>query len=179
FRHATLPHQRELKAAVVREQLQRLAGIERDVVVEPVAGDLPDQDAGLRWRTRMQYEATPDGRRGLRRHRSHDVVPVEDCLIAHPDAREPDARDRTVTEVVAAAGTERSFEVAADGFWQVHPGAPRVLVETVIDLLAPEPGEALLDLYAGVGLFAGFLAPLVAPGRVDTVEGDRRATAYA
>src|SRR5690606_39788678 len=98
---------------------------------------------------------------------------------AHPDAREPDGRDRTVTEVVAAAGTERSFEVAADGFWQVHPGAPRVLVETVIDLLAPEPGEALLDLYAGVGLFAGFLAPLVAPGRVETVEGDRRATAYA
>ncbi len=179
FQHATLPHQRELKAAVVREQLQRLAGIERDVVVGPVAGDLPDQDAGLRWRTRMQYEATPDGRRGLRRHRSHDVVPVEDCLIAHPDAREPDGRDRTVTEVVAAAGTERSFEVAADGFWQVHPGAPRVLVETVIDLLAPQPGEALLDLYAGVGLFAGFLAPLVAPGRVDTVEGDRRATAYA
>ena len=55
------------------------------------------------------------------------------------------------------------FAVDADGFWQVHPGAPRVLVETVLELLAPQPGESVLDLYAGVGLFAAFLADAVGP----------------
>ena len=39
WQHATLPAQRALKAAVVREQLRRLAGIDREVTVEPMPGD--------------------------------------------------------------------------------------------------------------------------------------------
>ena len=109
------------------EQLSRLAGIERDVVVEAVPGD----DHGLFWRTRMQYVHLPDGGVGLRKHRSHEVVEVETCLIAHPDAREPDRSDPVVEQVETTAGTHE-FTVAGDGFWQVHPGAPRVLVETVL-----------------------------------------------
>ena len=55
-----------------------------------------------------------------------------------------------------------------------------VLVETVLDFLRPQPGESALDLYAGVGLFARFLADLVGPGaRVVAVEGDRRACGHA
>jgi tRNA/tmRNA/rRNA uracil-C5-methylase (TrmA/RlmC/RlmD family) len=51
-----------------------------------------------------------------------------------------------------------------------------VLVETVLSLLRPEPGERVLDLYAGVGLFAAFLADAVGPpGRVVAVEGSRTA----
>jgi tRNA/tmRNA/rRNA uracil-C5-methylase (TrmA/RlmC/RlmD family) len=46
-----------------------------------------------------------------------------------------------------------------------------VLVETVLDLLAAQPGEKVLDLYAGVGLFAAFLADRVGPDRVVAVEG--------
>ena len=62
------------------EQLHRLAGIDREVVVEPLPGD----DDGLGWRTRLQLAVGPDGRPGLRRHRSHEVVPIDRCLIAHP-----------------------------------------------------------------------------------------------
>ncbi len=172
FQHVALPAQRALKATVVAEQLQRLAGIAYDVVVEPVPGD----EDGLRWRTRMQYVPAPGGRRGLRKHRSHDVVPVEDCLIAAPDARE--VLDRapsgtTVTERVR----DRAFEVAGDGFWQVHPGAPEALVSAVLEALGPRRGERVLDLYAGVGLFSAFLAEAVGlVGHVTSVEGDRRAT---
>ncbi|MFI7589233.1 class I SAM-dependent RNA methyltransferase [Spongisporangium articulatum] len=79
WQHADLATQRELKAAVVAEQLQRLAGIERDVTVEPVPGD----DHGLGWRTRVGFAVDDVGRVGLRAHRSHDVVPVEHCPIAH------------------------------------------------------------------------------------------------
>ena len=79
-RTGPLPAQRALKAAVVREQLARLAGLDLDVTVEAVPGD----DGGLGWRTRVQYAVDADGRAGLRRHRSHDVVPVDRCRIAHP-----------------------------------------------------------------------------------------------
>ena len=39
WQHATLPAQRALKAAVITQQLRRLAGIDVDVTVEPLPGD--------------------------------------------------------------------------------------------------------------------------------------------
>jgi tRNA/tmRNA/rRNA uracil-C5-methylase (TrmA/RlmC/RlmD family) len=72
---------------------------------------------------------------------------------------------------VEAAGARHEFSVADDGFWQVHPGAPRVLVETVVDVLEPQRGERVLDLYAGVGLFTAFLADRVGADSVVAVEG--------
>ena len=176
FQHVALPAQRGLKADVVAEQLRRLAGIERDVVVEavPVSANAPDD--GLHWRTRMQYVSVPGGGRGLRKHRSHDVVLVDDCPIAAPDARVAGADSGIVVEHVLGC----DFRVAADGFWQVHPQAPRVLVETVLEMLEPRPGERALDLYAGVGLFSVFLADAVGrAGGVVSVESDRRASDLA
>lgn len=88
WQHVDLSAQRELKLAVVAEQLERLAGMRLDglgvdgteVVCEPVPGDRD----GLRWRTRVEVSAGPEGP-GLRAHRSHRVVPVDDCRIAHED----------------------------------------------------------------------------------------------
>ena len=162
FQHVALPVQRVLKADVVSEQLRRLAGLEVDVTVEPVPGD---QD-GLRWRTRQRYARLPDGRRAMRKHRSHDLVPVEDCLIAAPGGPSTTVRGR-------------AFSVAADGFWQVHPGAPEALVSAVLEALDPQPGESVLDLYAGVGLFAAFVADAAGSRRVVAVEGDRDACEHA
>jgi tRNA/tmRNA/rRNA uracil-C5-methylase (TrmA/RlmC/RlmD family) len=163
FQHVSLARQRLLKAEVVREQLDRLAGLETDVTVEPVPGD----QGGLRWRTRQRFVPLPDGRHGMRKHRSHDVVPVDDCLIA---GAAPSHLVRGVP-----------FEVAAEtGFWQVHPGAPEVLTDTVLGMLDARAGESVLDLYAGVGLFARFLADAVGPsGTVTMVEGDAEACRHA
>jgi tRNA/tmRNA/rRNA uracil-C5-methylase (TrmA/RlmC/RlmD family) len=179
FQHVSLPAQRALKAAVVREQLARLAKLDVDVEVEAVPGD----DHGLHWRTRMEYAVARDGSRGMRRHRSREVIPIDECLIAHPDAIETTAGHRAeglVHATVDTAHGEHGFAVAADGFWQVHPGAPRVLVDTVVAMLDPQPGEKVLDLYAGVGLFAAFLGDRVGEtGRVVAVEGDRAACDHA
>jgi tRNA/tmRNA/rRNA uracil-C5-methylase (TrmA/RlmC/RlmD family) len=179
FQHVSLPAQRALKAAVVREQLARLAKLDVEVEVEAVPGD----DHGLHWRTRMEYAVARDGSRGMRRHRSREVIPIEECLIAHPDAIETTAGHRVeglVHATVATAHGEHGFTVAADGFWQVHPGAPGVLVDTVVEMLDPQPGEKVLDLYAGVGLFAAFLGERVGEtGRVVAVEGDRTACEHA
>jgi tRNA/tmRNA/rRNA uracil-C5-methylase (TrmA/RlmC/RlmD family) len=201
FQHVALPAQRRLKADVVAEQLRRLAGLEVDVVVEPVG----TPDTGLDWRTRVQWAVGHDGTPGLRKHRSHELVPVDDCRIAHPGLPEvpgttwPDAA--SVEAIVSATGqrlrlvsaedgatyadgptelTERaagrSWRVTGSGFWQVHPAAADTLVAAVLEGLQPRPGERVADLYAGVGLFSGALAERVGPqGHVVAVEGDRTA----
>ncbi len=180
FQHVELSAQRRLKAAVVEEQLRRVAGVRRSVEVEAVPGD----DRGLRWRSRMRYHRTPGGGLGLRAHRSHDVVPVDDCLIQAPGARltvegEP-AGGAAPGEPVVETVRGRSFEVAADGFWQAHVGAPETLVAAVLSGADLRPGDRVLDLYSGVGLFAAFAAEAVGErGRVLAVEGDRRAAGHA
>ncbi|CAN5758020.1 class I SAM-dependent RNA methyltransferase [soil metagenome] len=193
WQHADLALQREMKAAVVREQFDRLAGLDlaqllgREVVVEPVPGDR----TGLGWRTRVEFAVDGTGRPGLRAHRSHEVVRVTDCPIAHPrvletgvlgrsfpgaeavDVIAPSVGEAVVVEVSggrAAAPTVRErvpggpdleFALGARGFWQVHPGAAATFLMTVLDWLEPAPGERALDLYAGVGLFAAALADAV------------------
>ena len=146
----------------------------------PVAGR---DDDGLRWRTRQRY-AVPAGRTAGHAGRTAPTSssPVDDCLIAADDARPPTPRpvgrrapvDRT-HDVTSA---DPPFSVAADGFWQVHPGRPASLVATVLDLLDPQPGERALDLYAGVGLFARFVGEATG-ARVVAVEADRAACRHA
>lgn len=163
FQHVSLAGQRALKAEVVREQLRRLARLEVDVEVEAVPGDTD----GLGWRTRQRYVPLGGGARGMRKHRSHEVVPVERCLIESPEGPSYEVRGSW-------------FEVAAGGFWQVHPGAPEALVAAVLEALDPRPGESALDLYAGVGMFSRFLLDAVGPdGRVCAVEGDAAAVRLA
>lgn len=115
FQHVSLGAQRDLKADVVREQLSRLAGLDVPVVVEPVPGD----NAGLRWRTRSEFAVDPQGRLGMHPHRSHDVIPVRDCLIA--------------SEAVIATGV----------LGERHPGC------SAVDVIAPSLGPAVVLPLAG------------------------------
>ncbi|TCN31053.1 tRNA/tmRNA/rRNA uracil-C5-methylase (TrmA/RlmC/RlmD family) [Kribbella orskensis] len=192
FQHANIVEQRRLKATVVSDTLRRIGGIERNVVMESPGDD------GLGWRTRMRY-AVVGGRPGMFAHRSHDLVPIDRCLIAHPDT--PPVLDQrwpgasSVQAVVSSEGKtavltdensagrvvevvrDRRFRVEASGFWQVHPAAPSMLVDAVLAGLEPVAGETALDLYSGVGLFAAFLAE--AGCAVLAVEGDRDAVKNA
>ncbi|MGH3302947.1 MAG: class I SAM-dependent RNA methyltransferase [Streptosporangiaceae bacterium] len=79
WQHASLAAQRQLKAAVIRQQLRRIAGLDTSVVVEAMVGD----DNGLGWRTAVSFAVDRDGVAGLRKHRSHEIVPLDRCLIAH------------------------------------------------------------------------------------------------
>ncbi|PRX70110.1 23S rRNA m(5)U-1939 methyltransferase [Nonomuraea fuscirosea] len=134
WQHATPEAQRRLKAQVVAEQLRRLAGIEREVVVEEV----PGAKDGLGWRTRVQFAATAGGELGFRRHRSHDVEVVDACLIAHPEVEAVGVEEHlwpgaAGVEVIASSGGDRAVVVAP---------RPRRSV-TVPDLEAP--ASILLD----------------------------------
>lgn len=190
WQHASPVTQRELLGAVVAEQLARLAGIERDVVVEAVAPD------DLGWRTRLGWAVDGQGRPGLRRHRSHDIVTVDRCLIAAPGLPQVQGRTWSAAHLDAAVSSrgdaalvadgavvqgkarvrervaDRDFRVAAGGFWQVHPAAAVTLVDAVLAYARPQPGERVADLYAGVGLFSAFLGEAVGrDGSVLAVEG--------
>jgi tRNA/tmRNA/rRNA uracil-C5-methylase (TrmA/RlmC/RlmD family) len=198
FQHVALDRQRSMLADVVREQLQRLAGIDWSGEVEAVPGDT----GGLRWRTRVRFTATGDGRPGLLKHRSHDVVAVDDCRIGVtdlPDVSEALRRGAPSAEAVVTATGERvvltpgaspplvtelavgrRWSLHADDFWQVHPGAADVLVQAVLDGAEPAQGERCWDLFSGVGLFAAALAQRVGPdGAVVAVETRLRAVNHA
>jgi tRNA/tmRNA/rRNA uracil-C5-methylase (TrmA/RlmC/RlmD family) len=73
WQHVTLSRQRKLKAAVIREQLRRLAGLDVDVQVQ----EAPASPDGLGWRTRVRFAVGADGRAGLHRHRSEAVERLE------------------------------------------------------------------------------------------------------
>ena len=203
FQHVAPDSQRELKAAVVREQLVRLARLAPDdvaalgVQVQPLSGGM------LGWRSRVRYAVDGEGRLGFRRHRANDVVAVDRCRIAHPaiqalpaTARRWPRRTVSVTAVASSTGETvvtasgrrllheraagREWTVASDGFWQVHPSAPDVLAGAVVEFLRPRPGERVWDLYGGAGLFGAALAVQVGPsGAVTVVESDPRGAGAA
>jgi tRNA/tmRNA/rRNA uracil-C5-methylase (TrmA/RlmC/RlmD family) len=199
WQHASLAAQRAFKAQVISQQLRRIAGIDREVVVQP----MPGEENGLGWRTRVRFAVGRDGRPGLHRHRSAEVVAIGDCLIAHPLVTEAEVTRQSwpgahAVEVAVAAGTGqraimvtggqvrgsgqrfltyraagRDWRVSAAGFWQVHPQAADTLAAVVLDGLSPQPGETALDLFCGAGLFAGVLANAVGSnGAVIAVERD-------
>jgi tRNA/tmRNA/rRNA uracil-C5-methylase (TrmA/RlmC/RlmD family) len=191
WQHASPEMQLRLKTDLVREHLSRLAGHAWHGEVEPV-------EPRWEWRTRVQWAVDGEGRVGLHKHRSHEIQPVDRCLIAAapPPERGPAGSTVEVTalggQVVTSVdgradlpGTRvevagRTFEVAANGFWQVHERAPEVLWAAVRDGVQPRAGESVVDLYAGAGLFSALLAEAVGPtGSVLAVEGAARAAADA
>jgi 23S rRNA (uracil1939-C5)-methyltransferase len=83
--------------------------------------------------------------------------------------------EAAVREVVAG----RSWRISARSFFQARPDGAEALVAAVRDAVGDQlgPGSRLVDLYCGVGLFAGALAG--GGVAVHAVEGDRSAVADA
>ncbi|MEF2526311.1 MULTISPECIES: class I SAM-dependent RNA methyltransferase [Streptomyces] len=236
WQHAKPGAQRRLKGEVVAEQLRRLAGLTPeeagwDGTVAPAEGDKVPAGQVPQWRTRVQYAVDAEGRAGLRKHRSHDVEPIDHCMIAAPGVSELGIEKRewpqmATVEAIAATGSHdrqvvltprpggrlplveldkpvsvlrveekdgathrvhgrpfvreradgRTYRVGMGGFWQVHPQAADTLIRAVMQGLMPRKGEMALDLYCGVGIFAGALAErLGETGAVLGIESGKRA----
>jgi tRNA/tmRNA/rRNA uracil-C5-methylase (TrmA/RlmC/RlmD family) len=204
FGHIKLARQRELKADVLEEALDRMAGIKLRPVVEPAPGD--DEANGLGYRTRIQLHVDEAGTVGPYRERSHDVVKVKDLPLAVEDIRELEMHNKNFQNVnkieMAASSTGqvqwkidsklkgderliervagRTFRISGGGFWQVHKKGAEVLSNTIVEM-ATAVGIDLeadnLDLYGGVGLFSGALAAKFGPDlRITSVESFRQAT---
>ena len=158
LQHVASDAQLRWKTDIVREQLRRLAGLTDDAVrVEP----LPDPSAGagrlLGWRSRVRYAVDAAGRPGLLQHRSHQVVAIDRCRIAHPAIQELDLLSREwphadALEAVASTGGD----VAA----VAHPAGGGAL-----------PADDLID---GPPLGGGDRILLAGPAEVTEVAAGRR-----
>ena len=100
WQHASGAAQREIKAAVVREQLARIARLDVPVTVEELPGGL------LGWRSRIQWAIAADGTLGLRRHRSHDVEAIDFCPLGAPDVANSPAPQPGLTGVEVVRGDD-------------------------------------------------------------------------
>ena len=102
------------------------------------------------------------------------VVPVPECLVEAPEALvlvEGEQPDRRRGHRDGPRPQLRRRRPTGSGRSTATP--PRRWSQAVTSYAAVRPGERVLDLYAGVGLFTVFLADAVGPqGRVDGVEGD-------
>lgn len=198
FQHIEVAEQRRFKAGVIREQFARLAKISVEVVVERV-------DPVLGYRSRMEFTVSPAGRVALFKSRSNELIEIEECPIASPsiDISAINARRLpTGKRVDVAIGSDGKMEVAIEGrdnfslvqqrvgdfeftvgpesFWQSHIGAPRVLVDAVLDMTQAKPGDHIFDLYSGVGLFGAAFIKVIGPGgRITMIEESPAATTDA
>jgi tRNA/tmRNA/rRNA uracil-C5-methylase (TrmA/RlmC/RlmD family) len=92
-------------------------------------------------------------------------------------------KKRPAPEPISEKVGERTFQVDARGFWQVHRHAAATLsqaVSSMIDEALFDPRAANHDLYGGVGLLAAAVGDRFgATTRITTVESDEQATEYA
>lgn len=120
LQHVAPEAQLAWKTAVVREQLTRLGGLtdaeldQLGVRVEALPGGL------LGWRSRVRYAVDAADRAGLLKHRSHEVVPIDRCRIAHPAIqRLPVLAERwtaaEAVETVASTGGDVTVTAVRDG----------------------------------------------------------------
>ena len=204
FGHIDLNYQLELKADVLEEALSRMAGITMRPVVEQAPGD--DLANGLGYRTRVQLHVDELGNVGPYRERTHQVVEVRDLPLAVEDIRElglhlknwsgvrkieiassntgniqysVDKKVKGDERLVERAGG-RTFRITGGGFWQIHRKAADILTTAVNEAIAKAGFDKTadnLDLYGGVGLFAGTIAAKFGVDSViTTVEAFKTAT---
>lgn len=141
--HVRLEAQRAWKHAVIAEQFARLAKMTPEFTVEAAPGD--DERGGLGWRTRIELVADESGRAGMRGHRSHEVVPLEDMPLATPavaalcsqmEVFSRKWRPGTVIEVVAPDSGADPVILAGgipwrNGRFDKRPNARRTVTESV------------------------------------------------
>jgi tRNA/tmRNA/rRNA uracil-C5-methylase (TrmA/RlmC/RlmD family) len=183
WQHTEISFQRELKSAVVIEQLAHLGNVtvvNGEDLSEFKVRALSANETGKHWRTRNRFANIAGYSIGMRMPRSHSVIEIEDCLIATPESVEiaKSALHLGSTDIATAQSStgqvvlvdqrggpwldevveDRAWRIHAGSFWQVHKDAPEVFVTTVRQLAKLEKGDQLLDLYSGAGLFAACLA---------------------
>ncbi|MAE93791.1 MAG: RNA methyltransferase [Deltaproteobacteria bacterium] len=193
WQHVDYPAQREAKATILRDAVERIAGLPLEAPPEIV----PSPEFGYRARARIFAEG---GRIGFRELASHDVAGVAQCpvlterlnavlgelagdppsgpaewLLAEGDdetlsvrTRGPGAKAGPITLRVG----EDSLRVGPGVFFQANAPLRGALVEAV--LAAAGKGGRAVELYAGAGFFTAGLARAFLA--LTAVESDTRAT---
>ncbi len=204
FQHITAEHQRTLKSQVITEQFSRIAKKEISVEVEEVGQSLgwrtraigtTNRNGKLGFYKSRSHSIAPVDNclicvEGMKfseissRDLKGDVrVEIsasntgERSIALAPTRGEEKARLTEGPAVLHEVVAGRTLEVSHESFWQSHIKAPEVLTAAVLDFAQLQPGEHVLDLYGGVGLFTAAIIDVVGDsGHVDLIEGSKVAT---
>ena len=204
FQHISSAHQRTLKSHVITEQFSRIAKKEITVEVEEVGQSVGWRTRAIAttnrngklgfYKSRSHSIAPVDNClicvEGMNfseisfRELKGDVrVEIsasntgERSIALAPTRGEEKARLTEGPAVLHEVVDGRTLEVSHESFWQSHIKAPEVLTNVVLDFAQLQPGEHVLDLYGGVGLFTAAIIDVVGDsGHVDLIEGSKVAT---
>ena len=151
FRHMDRAEELDAKRQRVQDALRRIGG--SAVTVEGIDGGEP-----LHYRNKSQYPVAADGSVGFYKARSHQVIPVETCLIQKPQA---DAAARALRTYIGTCGVScydertrrglvRHLYVRTNGAGQslicvVVNGEKLPREETLVALLRQAVPEAIAD----------------------------------
>ena len=80
YQHASYEHQLQIKAAVLKENLRRIAKLELENELEIH----PSPPWNYRNRTRFKIQTSPQFALGYYKFGSHELLPVEECPISSP-----------------------------------------------------------------------------------------------
>ncbi|MDT0164361.1 methyltransferase [Actinotalea sp. AC32] len=179
--HVSPAGQRRWKATVVAEQLRRLARLDLDVDVEAAPGD--EETGGLAWRTRIELVTDAEGRAGMHRHRSHDVVPLTSMPLATDALTELGLLGRRWPEgvrvtAVAPVGGDRPLVLVDGRPWGRHGEDTRPTARTSVREVATVAGREHTWRVAGDGFWQVHRAAptTLANAVVDAVAGREGAT---
>lgn len=156
--HWKYSEQLRAKQSIVEHVFQR--GNIHPVQMKPILG--AEQTLGYRNRIQVRRES---GKLGFYRRKSHDVVDVKQCAVAHP-AINADLKDLRETSSPSSPGKHK-FEIyldptgkvarlqdrphAAEGFAQVHDGQNEILCNLVREACINGDSRNVLELYCGAG----------------------------
>ena len=207
FQHVSLERQRTLKSDVIAEQFSRIANMELRVEVEEISAPLgwrtrctavsnKKGELGFYQARSHKVVAVDDcrilvpemkyaelARRGFK---GDQIVEITISNTGERNIATGDARDEATMRLTEGPEVSHykvgnnEFEVSQKSFWQSHKDAPKILTDAVLNYAQFRPGDHVLDLYGGVGLFTAAVLPLIGEeGSIDVVEGSKTATADA
>ena len=154
WQHVAYPAQLRFKTQIVREQLTRLGKLS-----DPDVRDCIPSPRELNYRNHIQLVASPYGKLGFYAEGTHNVVEIDQCLIADEalNAKLAESHESKVGVDLRMGDTEKvgtySYAVSPESFFQVNSQVAALLVAEVMRALDLTGNEDVLDLYCGVGLF--------------------------
>ena len=171
WQYADYQAQLAWKQEIVIGQLRHLARLDTEVRATATVGP------AYGYRNRLDLHVS-DGRVGLFREGTHDLVPIQSCLVVSPPLVEMlgelgdlSAAERVTLRAGIRTGDRlvllgddfgrlheevagRRFRISGRSFFQNNTEGAEALVAIVREILQPAEGELLLDVYAGGGLFS-------------------------
>ena len=160
FRHITYEEELNAKLQRVNDALRRIGGL--DIRAEEILRT--GQTDGYRNKADIHTDGVSSG---FYKTGSHEVIPVDSCLLLRDDINAALKSLTPGSEATLRSGWNDSaqrLEETMDGivfqisgFFQINTGAALLLCQKAREYASLSENETLVDLYCGVGLLTLFL----------------------